>query len=90
MSRDAVLLGLISQHHQKYWKECVNLANIASSKLKIFHHGAIPFQKVLGVLSKNDLFLFPTKGENFGHVICEALFAGLPVITSDQTPPYWC
>ena len=32
------------------------------------------------------LFFFPTRGENFGHVIFEALKAGLPVITSDHTP----
>ena len=35
---------------------------------------------------KNDLFFFPTKNENFGHVIIEALQAGLPVVTSDRTP----
>lgn len=31
-------------------------------------------------------FLFPTLGENYGHVIFEALAAGCPVIVSDQTP----
>ena len=31
-------------------------------------------------------FFFPTRGENFGHVIREALTAGLLVLTSDQTP----
>ena len=31
-------------------------------------------------------FLFPTGGENFGHVILEALCAGCPVLVSDQTP----
>src|SRR5581483_8212658 len=30
--------------------------------------------------------LFPTHGENYGHVIREALAAGCPVIISDQTP----
>ena len=33
-----------------------------------------------------DLFTFPTRGENFGHVIPEALSAGTPIILSDQTP----
>ena len=32
------------------------------------------------------LFLFPTRSENFGYVIVEALSAGCPVATSDQTP----
>ncbi len=71
---------------QNYWNECRSLIDSAKSNLKILHHGAVPHQQVLSVLNDNDLFLFPTKGENFGHVICEALLAGLPVITSDQTP----
>ena len=42
--------------------------------------------EVLDVFSKNDIFLFPTKGENFGHVIYEALSVGCIPIISDQTP----
>jgi glycosyltransferase involved in cell wall biosynthesis len=38
------------------------------------------------VLSKHHLFFLPTCGENFGHVILEALLAGCPVLISDQTP----
>ena len=37
-------------------------------------------------LKKHHIFLFPTLGENYGHVIQEALSAGCPVILSDQTP----
>ena len=33
-----------------------------------------------------DLFLFPTVGENYGHVIQEALSAGCVALISDQTP----
>ncbi|HGK1911838.1 TPA: glycosyltransferase, partial [Streptococcus pneumoniae] len=31
-------------------------------------------------------FLFPTKSENYGHVISESLTNGCPVIISDRTP----
>lgn len=34
----------------------------------------------------NDIFVLPTRGENFGHAIVEALFSGLPCIISDNTP----
>ena len=37
-------------------------------------------------LAAYHLFLLPTRGENFGHVILEALSAGCPVLISDQTP----
>jgi hypothetical protein len=37
-------------------------------------------------LAEYDLFLFPTLGENYGHVISEALASGCPVVISDQTP----
>ena len=36
-------------------------------------------------LAKNDLFFFPAHGENYGHVIAEAMAAGCPVLISDQT-----
>ena len=39
-------------------------------------------------MKQHDLFLFPTLGENFGHVIVEALLTGCPVVISDQTQ--WC
>jgi glycosyltransferase involved in cell wall biosynthesis len=33
-----------------------------------------------------DLLFLPTAGENYGHVVVEALSAGVPVLLSDQTP----
>jgi glycosyltransferase involved in cell wall biosynthesis len=37
-------------------------------------------------LSRFELFVFPTLGENFGHVVLEALAAGTPVIVGCETP----
>ena len=36
--------------------------------------------------SEYDAFVFPTRGENFGHVIAESLSASCPVVCTDQTP----
>ena len=46
----------------------------------------MPHEEVRKTLADYDLMLFPTLGENFGHVIFEALAAGVPVLVSDQTP----
>ena len=40
----------------------------------------------LSFLSRFDLFVFPTLGENFGHVVLESLAAGTPVIVGNDTP----
>jgi glycosyltransferase involved in cell wall biosynthesis len=42
---------------------------------------------VLRVLERYHLLLFPSLGENFGHVVLEALLAGCPPLVSDRT--YW-
>ncbi|MNF89332.1 Glycosyl transferases group 1 [compost metagenome] len=42
--------------------------------------------EVQKVFSQYDLFFFPTRGENYGHVIAESLSVGTPVLLSDQTP----
>ena len=41
---------------------------------------------VIHIFSRYDLFLFPTAGENYGHVIAESLAAGTPVLVSTETP----
>lgn len=38
------------------------------------------------IFSYSSAFLFPTLGENFGHVIAEALAVGCPVIVTPKTP----
>lgn len=43
-------------------------------------------EQVPQTFARYDAFLFPTRGENFGHVIAEALLAGCPAILSDRTP----
>lgn len=50
-----------------------------------FHEG-IPHDAVEDIIRANHIFALPTRGENFGHSIFEALAAGRPVLISDQTP----
>lgn len=69
-----------------YWNECQHLISQMPPNVKVEARGPIPHHQVLEVLQQYHLFLFPTHGENFGHVILESLLAGCPVLLSDQTP----
>ena len=71
---------------EKYWDECMALIKNLPPNIKCTYQGPVNPELVLKVLSKYDIFLLPTLGENFGHVFVEAWLAGLFVITSDQTP----
>lgn len=71
---------------QRYWQACRLEIERLPENIKVKYHGDIPHSQVGPTLQQQDLFLFPTKGENYGHVIYEALTAGVPVLISDQTP----
>ncbi len=71
---------------ESYWKECELLIESLPSSVVVDYVGPIPQNKVHDHLMQHDVFLFPTRGENYGHVVFEALSAGLFVIISDQTP----
>jgi glycosyltransferase involved in cell wall biosynthesis len=48
--------------------------------------GEVADEKKWDLYRSADLFVLPTKSENFGIVIAEALACGLPVITTRDTP----
>ena len=67
-----------------YFKKCVTFAE--EMNLNVNYLGEIENKNVKTTFSKYDLFFFPTLGENYGHVIAEALLAGCPILISDRTP----
>ena len=71
---------------QAYADYCCGLESRLRPNISVVHQVPIEPEHVLGELSKHDLFFLPTRGENFGHVIAEALQAGLRLLISDQTP----
>lgn len=48
--------------------------------------GALDDEKKWETYGRADLFVLPTYSENFGIVVAEALWAGVPVITTQGTP----
>lgn len=53
---------------------------------KVFFSGPVPYGNLFEHLANQDFFVLPSLGENFGHVIAEALSASCPVVISDRTP----
>lgn len=71
---------------EKYWRECLMEISKLPKKIKCNYKGLLSHDEVQKAFQTNHLFLFPTLGENYGHVIAESLSNGCPVIVSDQTP----
>jgi glycosyltransferase involved in cell wall biosynthesis len=69
-----------------YWEACKRLITTLPDHIKASYKGTVPNTEVPSVLVDADLFFLPTRSENFGYAIYEALACGVPVLISDQTP----
>lgn len=70
----------------EYWSLCKELIKKMPNNVVVNYHGSVKPEEVSTIFSSQDLFFFPTRGENYGHVIAESLLVGTPVLLSDQTP----
>jgi glycosyltransferase involved in cell wall biosynthesis len=69
-----------------HWNEMNYHINLLPSNVTVSYKGSLRFDQVESVLANYHAYILPSKGENFGHSIYEAMVMGLPVIISDQTP----
>lgn len=69
-----------------YWSSCQAAAKKLPPHVQFNYCGPLYPAQVPQALARYDLFFLPTLGENFGHVIAEALGCGLPVLIADTTP----
>jgi glycosyltransferase involved in cell wall biosynthesis len=69
-----------------YWARCEAAIAVLPANVRVEKHPALPPPEVAARLGSYHVFVMPTRGENFGHAIFEALAAGRPVVISDQTP----
>lgn len=70
----------------EYWAKCKAVISTLPENIQVEYKGELYPNEVVSTLSKYDAFFMPTKGENYGHVIAEALCAALPLLISDATP----
>lgn len=70
----------------KYVEICKDACKELPKNVTVRLMGGIPHHAVQPTLAGYHLFLLPTLGENFGHVLLEAMAAGCAVLISDCTP----
>ncbi len=71
---------------EEYWQLCKDKIKQLPKNIGVEWHKEIEPSQVKEALASNHVFILPSKSENFGHAIYEALSAGRPVITSNHTP----
>lgn len=69
-----------------YWVKCKRLIQELPANIVVHEWGEVAPENVPMIFSEHDVFFFPTRGENYGHVIFESLLAGTCVVLSDKTP----
>ncbi|MEX0719989.1 MAG: glycosyltransferase [Balneolaceae bacterium] len=82
-------LLIVGPHEQPYFDNQIKplLKEIPQEiREKIYITGNLSGRRRLDAFAASSLFVLPTKFENFGMAIGEAMAAGLPVLTTDMTP----
>ena len=71
---------------ENYWDQCIAKIKLLPKNVSVIMHKEIEPKDVKVKLANAHVFILPSKSENFGHAIFEALSTGRPVITSHHTP----
>lgn len=71
---------------EEYYDICRKKIHTLPDHVKCTYKGEVRPDEVLNVFSGYHVFLFPTKAENYGHVIYEAMAGGCIPVISDQNP----
>ena len=69
-----------------YYEECKALAEKLPTNIKVEFIKGVNHIELDALHKESHVFISPTKNENFGHSIVEALGHGCPIIISDKTP----
>ena len=78
------IIGAIKD--QQYWSQCKKIISTLPENINVIYHGELKPSEIEDHLNKADLFIMPSKSENYAHSIIESLSCGIPVITSKNTP----
>lgn len=73
-------------YNQEYWNECLKAISKMPTNITINYKDALPHPKIDSTLQQYHALLLPSTGENFGHIIIEAMSNACVPIISDKTP----
>ncbi|WP_348790206.1 glycosyltransferase [Leifsonia sp. NPDC080035] len=69
-----------------YVERCKTIATALPDTIRVRFHGSVDPDHSRAALEGHELLLMPTAGENFGHVIAEALSVSCAVMCTTRTP----
>ena len=69
-----------------YWAKCCHKITSLPNNVRVVYAGVHGRDTVIEAMRWSHLLVLPSRGENYGQVIYEALSVGTPVIVSDKTP----
>jgi len=73
-------------YNQEYWNKCQRSINQMPGNIVINYKGVLPHEELDQHLEKYHVLFLPSTGENFGHIIIEAMMCSCVPIISDKTP----
>lgn len=71
-----------------YWAECEELIKNMPDNVKVKYCGEAEHKEIPHIFEKYHAFFFPTLGENYGHVIVEAMMNNCLCILSKGVTPW--
>lgn len=82
LKNDNVKLVIIGDGGEKYKNECKMYIEKLGLEKYVLYKNALKQIDIIELYKNSDLFILPTKYEIFGMVLLEAMYFGLPCITS--------
>lgn len=71
---------------KEYWEKCKQVIKEIPQNITVTYKGEISHNDVATTLEKYHCLFFTTMGENYGHVIVEAMAEGCLLLISNTTP----
>jgi glycosyltransferase involved in cell wall biosynthesis len=68
-----------------HWAACQRAIAGLPARVRVNYHGPVSPAQVPGLFAAHEVFVLPTRGENFGYAIFESLASGCPIVLSDRT-----